>query len=318
MTSERRLSSTAQEFFDWIDAKTRGRLRPIVQLGIQFKTEFKEKLSACWNSRRRIFFYTVVIGALGLPPICYFSKGVTVALQAMTAVGTVGVTLMALFSDWIGIYVFPPPLRLKVGRASHPWQRPLNKDGRLVPTFPARKVWWFGLEVRNKRWWRPAKNCDVVLRDMYRLGQDGSLEREPMTIDVPFVWGTVPDSPPRLTVGSERQRVNLCALRRLSAGEAILRGEDPRLAMKGPLISLALQAYVFTFRSTIRPHETAYLSVVIRADNLPAQDCQVFKIRWDGIPTDDESEIWQHVKIRRLKREDLEELAKRFDPPAPG
>ena len=245
-----------------------------------------------WVRLGLLFLAVVLILSIVVYAFC---RSFTEGVNAVMALATVAAVMAALFGEWLRGVLFPlklalelvPPTRTEV-RAQ---QAPPPADQ------PRRYAWYFGLRVRNQRRWRSARNCQVVLKNIYRPGENNLPQVEGMSIPLPFHWAVVPVAPLFLTVRAEGAVVNFGMLE------------------KGKNFEPVLLSRTLNFRHTVRPGEEAWFEVEVQAADLLMPETRFYKVSWDGEWADDAEGIKEHVKITE---EQLAVSQSAVPPDAPG
>jgi hypothetical protein len=105
------------------------------------------------------------------------------------ALGAFLVAILAIWGDMIKSRLYGPKMRLK-----------LHKDkGELAPIFQFHPktgdvvdktvAHWFHLNVTNDRPRVPARNCRVLLKEIYREESDGQFRPAQLSVPRQFAWG---------------------------------------------------------------------------------------------------------------------------------
>jgi hypothetical protein len=143
---------------------------------------------------RRWWLFVLLVGVAVLYVLWCFALGPVEGTNPLVAIGTLTVAVTAVFGDWLRARVIPPRLRLKIAPPVHTDVRDLRTGVKTD------EAWYFGLDVVNLKEWRPARNCDVMLIAMHRVGPDMSLTREPIPVPLPLVWAMAALNPTPVTV----------------------------------------------------------------------------------------------------------------------
>lgn len=194
--------------------------------------------------------------------------------SALTAVGTIGAVLLALFGDWIRGTLFPPRLTISLlDRGGEPIKITTG-NGQFVSDSR-----YYHLIVSNIRRWSPATDLDVRLVRIDEPGVGGEL-RNVWVGEVPIHCRNQAQNPQKHKIG-HFVHFDICNVRK--NGEVhlcpYLYPNNLKTMWKAPCDLIAY----FQARST----ELDTRIVPIR-------------ISWDGIWHDGTRELQEHCKVREV------------------
>jgi hypothetical protein len=127
----------------------------------------------------------------------------SVIIQALIAIGTIAVAVVAIWGDWFRSKFDPLELTIvKPTRMGDPttFSPPMGSPAGT----PSTRVMFYHLTVVNRRRWTAAENCRVMLVGLLR--RDASLIFQPVPMPVPqqFVWAPAEITPPSITITREQ------------------------------------------------------------------------------------------------------------------
>ncbi len=235
----------------------------------------------------RLFVAVLVL----VPLVLCFCQGVNTGINALVAVGTLAVAIVAIFGDWVRAWLIPPRLKLELRPASLTPQVSVSPSTGK-PTRVA-MAWYFGLDLVNLRTWRRATNCRVLLAAMYRVQENGALQRESMSVPLQYQWALPQVNPALLTISLRRHAMDFGVLAKAEDGNC-----NP--------FTPCLYVTTFNFKATVSKDERAWYFLEVAADDMVAQQPQVFEVHWDGEWSDKADEIGKHLAIREVPTHEVE------------
>jgi len=205
----------------------------------------------------------------------YLSK---IYIDALVAVGTLLIAVMAIWGDWFRYHLAPQPKLI-----IEPDIRgdTVNLGDPKNPT-KGMKGMIFHLKVVNNSW-VPANDCHVMLRGISRRGPDGQFYPVPMSIPLQFVWAPGEITPPSITLIKE-QILDLGIITE-TADKFV-----PRLYW-----------YPRDFQGNVGKNEVVHYKLEIEATNFTSPRYQVFEVAWDGIWESEPEKMEQHIRIKEIK-----------------
>jgi hypothetical protein len=144
------------------------------------------------------------------------------------------------------------------------------------------RVIFYHLKVSNSRRWATAKNCRVVLKEIYRRGPDQQFHQVPLPVPVQFVWAPSEFTPPMVNISSEQ----VMDFGYLSEGSTRFT----------PTLVVVLN----DFKGFVAANECVRFALQIVADGYLAQSYQVFEVAWDGKWNENLEEMENSLRIREL------------------
>ena len=186
-----------------------------------------------------------------------------VVIDALAALGTVAVAIMAIWGERIRASLAPPKAALQL-HTPHGAPALMRIPGVGMPG-GGKPAHWYHLKVVNDRPWLTIQNCRVLLRGVRRRVADGSYSEVAFPVPFPYIWSGLEPAPDLVTIAREPRVVDFGAL---------IEGEDafkPRL-VGGPNL----------FDGFVRKGEAVRYELVVDASNFPAGKPQVFEVTWEG------------------------------------
>ncbi len=209
--------------------------------------------------------------------------------EALTAVGTVGVAVIALWGDRFNLPRLKVVAKDLIGEI-----RFVNPYLGASTSIPPQGI-YFCLHVENSRHWRPAKNCRVLLRGVHRQVPNGQYYREPVIAPLTFKWtNAVTDTQ---TIKSDAVLDFLLLVQGHEKFEPVLYPVNHPISSN---VKLSLGA------------ETVRYALEITADNFGPR-MQVFEVTWNGALSNDVTTLRQHqnvkqnLKIREVTNDELKQ-----------
>ena len=178
--------------------------------------------------------------------------------EALTAVGTLFVAILAIYGSWFRAKFAAPKMRLVV--------RDTGGDIRIIARKSGSKAIYFCLHVENRRSWAMAKNCKVILRAVHRRVPIGAFYQEPLTVPLQYQW------PPGL--------YSVCDVQNIKQ-DAVL--DFGRIVEKGVKFEPALRGESNNFNVFAKEKKVVRYSLQIVADNFTSQKFQVFRSGMDWL-----------------------------------
>lgn len=199
------------------------------------------------------------------------------AVNAVTAVATVGAVVVALFFDRMRARFFPPLLNLQIANAkgvktivrlTSPDGSERNEDGR-----------YYHLRVANERRWSQASQVQVFLVRIEEPGPDEAFNVT-WSGDVPIKWRLQEIFPPARDIGPAAD-CDLCSV------------------VKNKWVQLHPLIQPFNLNTTKR--EACRFVVTLQARSTEADSPFIrIQIAWDGRWEDGDHEMQRHLTLRVL------------------
>jgi hypothetical protein len=207
---------------------------------------------------------------------------ISIFIQALIAIGTISVAVLAIWGDWIRSKLVPPKLKIQ----------PHNNLRGCLTTFSSpdpklngTRVIYYHLKVVNSRAWSPAKNCRILLRSVFVRA--ANQEFVPLTMSIPgqFVWAPAGWTPPSITLSEDHIF------------------DFGRIADGAEYFEPILYIYTNDFEGRVKQGQAIRYALEIVADGFLQPKCQVFEVAWDGIWTDNLEEMARHLTIREVTQD---------------
>ncbi|HCR86302.1 MAG TPA: hypothetical protein DIV86_06450 [Alphaproteobacteria bacterium] len=200
------------------------------------------------------------------------TQNVSTIWDILTALGTVGSCIIALFFDKFKNKFFPPKLELEID----------NIYGELTEkNFPAVQIpsRYYHLKVTNKRRWVTAKNVQIILRSVEKKGVNGNWI-EHWRGDIPFMWRHENIRPVSLNVGPS-YTCDLCDI------------------TKNRGLTFHLKTIPNNFVCTEMHGEQHYKLLIEAISDEKTSKTYEYIIDWDGLWEDGEKEMSKHFSIKQ-------------------
>jgi hypothetical protein len=203
---------------------------------------------------------------------------IKMAIDGLTAVGTLVVAILAIWGKWIRAHLSPAKLKIELvdlrGDLTH--FTPNNAGAGVV------RVYMYHLKVVNERPWISPKNCRVLLKGMTKRQPNGEFIPIPFAVPYQFVWAPAEVTPTIVTI----------------AHEQIF--DFGRLPEVQPCFAPAFYSYPNNFSGVVRANEAIRYALQIVSDGYVSQTYQVFEVAWDGQWTSNREEMQTHLAIREI------------------
>lgn len=187
-------------------------------------------------------------------------------IQALVALGTICVAILAIWGDWVRATVAAPKLEV----ALH------DPEGEAIQSggIPAR---YYHLKVRNRRRWTYAKNVRVMLTKVSRARADGTFPPGVLSGPLQLMWQYPQFHPVVSTIG----RDEICDLGNIRKDQ-----------------EFRLLPYVLpdNFEGILGAKGSLGVEVVAVSDNAESEPLWI-EINWDGRWSDD-TNMMNHLVIK--------------------
>ena len=185
--------------------------------------------------------------------------------DALMAVGTVAVAVLAIWGERLRAHIVPLKLAIQ----------PHNLTGTLTRFTNGHPVYYYHLKVVNESRLRPGKDCRTLLVGVARKGQDGSFTPELMPVPLQFQWAPAEFTPPQVTI-ARYQVLDLGRIMKPALGQG-----------PPPVFEPTLYTMPFDFKGLVRPGECVRYSLEIEADDYLSESPVVVEVSWkDGWSND--------------------------------
>jgi hypothetical protein len=200
------------------------------------------------------------------------------SVYAVTALGTIGAVIVALFGDRLRASMFPPKLELHLSsRTGGATQVALTAPDGTKRTELAR---YYHVRLTNAAHWPKATQTQVYLLHVEAPGPDGELQVR-WSGDIPVKWRWAQVHPLQRTIGPQAE-CDLCSIVR----------------------NKWLQIHPLVDPSGLKPYlqwpvgTPADFTLVLQArSNEGDSPIQSFRIQWDGKWEDGDAEMMRHLII---------------------
>ena len=199
-----------------------------------------------------------------------------IIIQALIALGTIAVAVMAIWGAPIRATLLPPKVRI----SSCSREKILTRFSGGANYGP--RVIYYHLQAENLRRWVPVKECRILLRQIAKRGPDGSFRQLPMNVPHQFVW-----SPSQFTPSE----VTLTGGRTFDFGH-LTEGEDRWAPV--------LYWYPNNFEGHVGKNEAVRYSLEISGVGCVQKRYQVFEVAWDGEWTENMDDMERHLVINEI------------------
>lgn len=201
-----------------------------------------------------------------------------IIIQALIALGTLLVAVLAIWGPWVRSILTPPKLSIQ--------QHDLR--GTLTQFTDGRHVFYYYLKLVNSSpWrWRLSKNCRVLLKSVLRQNSDQRFLPVPLPVSPQFVWAPAETTPAAINITKEQV---------IDFG---------RLIENGPHFEPVLYMYPNNFQGYVGPNEVVRYCLEIAADGYMSKKLYIFEVSWNGRWSDDLDEMRKHLIIHEIKEKD--------------
>jgi hypothetical protein len=198
---------------------------------------------------------------------------VFLVIQALIAIGTLAVAVIAIWGDWLRSKLLP----LKLSIVPH------NLRGIVTTFTDGPQVIYYYLKVANQSHWRAAENCRVMLCSIARRAPNGEFRDIPMSVPMQYVWSPARLTPPLVNVSKEWY---------IDFG---------RLTEGGPHFEPTLYWYPNNFQGYVRKDEAVRYCLQVLADGFVSERYHVFEVAWNGEWDDNLDNMAQNLTIREIR-----------------
>jgi hypothetical protein len=187
---------------------------------------------------------------------------------------------VAIWGEWFRTFVGP---KLKISEFNTRGSvTDLNFYDRQQELIGTRRAIYYHLKAENLRSWAPAKNCRVMLREIYRKNEEGAFVPTRVVVPVQYVWTPAEWSPALQTITD----FAVFDFGRLVANTDMF---EPTLYVTGG-----------DFRGFIRGQGAIRYGLQIVADNAKPSPVQFFEVVWNGQWSENLDEMAQNLRIRMI------------------
>jgi hypothetical protein len=204
--------------------------------------------------------------------------------DGLTALGTVGVAILAIWSEKFKAWFAPPKLSIQLNMPVGTPSLITHKMGAKV-TGGGIEAMYYHLKVINKRPWIPVHNCRVLLTGLSKRGPDGKFSKVPMPVPLEYMWAPAEPRRPRSRTVVRERVVDFGAV------------ESGKFEF-----SPALYLYVASLgeHGYVRKDQAVRYYVEVDALNFVQRRPHVFEVSWDGVFDFSREKMEQHLRIREV------------------
>lgn len=197
----------------------------------------------------------------------------------LTAFGTILVAVVAIWGEWLRAKCVGPRLRLVPHNLRGDVTTVTVRDGQDVTRF---RAIYYHLRVENHRSWVTARNCRVILRQIFRCGPDGTFQPVPLAVPLQYVWAPAEWSPVFQSITDQAVLDFGCITEHAKIFKPILY-----------ITSADFQGFITT-------NQAVRYGLQIVADNYVSPNLQIFEVAWNGNWTENLDEMQQNLTIREI------------------
>jgi hypothetical protein len=197
-------------------------------------------------------------------------------IDALVAIGTLAVAILAIWGDWFRNKLAAPRLTLQLR----------DTKGHLTSQQDGQKVIYYHLVVENKRKWAMARGVQVMLEGVWRRAADGTFKADTLAIELPLTWAFPQLSPLNPKV-SDRKTCDFGCL-----------------AERERQFKPSLYVYPNNFMGYVAPNQAVRYRIRVVADNLTSGKAIVVEVSWDGQWSSDMTEMERHLVVKEVVGEE--------------
>lgn len=200
---------------------------------------------------------------------------------ALAAVGSILVAISAIYGDFFRARFIGPKLKIILYSPKGNSVPRIEYDVHTGKQTKSYTAYFYHLKVVNSRQFVPAKNCRVMLRQLYRRGPDR--EFHPIALPVPYqyVWSPSETAPSLQTVADEEVF-------------------DFGIIHEGDVFRPTLYVVVSNFKGNVNADDSVRFGLQIVADNYVSPRMQIFQVDWDGKWANTPEEMSDHLIISEV------------------
>lgn len=198
---------------------------------------------------------------------------IEIAIQALIAIGTLAVAVLAIWGEWFRGILAPPKLKIV----------PHTLEGSLTQLTNGPPAYFYHLRVENERPWAIAKNCRVLLRALHKRGPDQQFHPLPFAVPLQFVWSPSEAMPTVINISKEQ----------VFDFGLLPNGADH--------FRPVLYSYSNNFQGCLKAGEALRYSLEVVGDGFAWSQFQVFEVAWDGKWDPSTDNMAHHLTIREVK-----------------
>ena len=201
------------------------------------------------------------------------SNILTTVIQIVSIIGTLIIAILAIWGNWFRYKLAPPILKIE----KH------NLRGSLTTFTGGKKVIYYHLKVINKRNWVIAKNCRIILREMYKKLPNGDFKRLTLNVYPQLVWSNPTITP--LFVDLTNEQVF----------------DFGNLSEDSDNFKPVLYLYANDFEGFLKKDESIRYALEIVADGFKMKKYQIFEVSWNGLWSDNLDVMEKNIVIKEIQ-----------------
>lgn len=199
-------------------------------------------------------------------------NNIETAASVLTAVGTIVVSILAIWGDKIKDRVFGPRLTLSL----------VDPKGDLTIRSDGKRVYYYHVKVRNGLRRNAGIGVRVLLKGMSKRAASGEFVQLPLVYRLPMRWTAMEPGDTERTIADE----STCDLGNLTQGDNAFR----------PSLLLTPN----NFRGLVEKDSCVRFELVAAGQNVLSPKAAVFEVSWDGHWTENQEEMQRHLVIREV------------------
>jgi len=192
--------------------------------------------------------------------------------EIFTAIGTVAVSILAIWGDWFRSRLAGPRLELSLR----------SMTGDMTLSSYGKRMLYYHLLVQNKRSWSPAKSVRVLVTQLSKRGPDGEYHWEEIIGSLQLQWAYPQYHELLPTITSEET----CDLGSLQ---------------ESGLFRLATYISPNNFQGFVGPNESMRVTVIAIAHNAQSQPLEL-QVSWNGTWSTNSDEMRKHCVVKEITR----------------
>jgi hypothetical protein len=208
---------------------------------------------------------------------------------ALAAIGSTLVAICAIYGDFLRSKFIGPKLKIiPYNLKGNPVMR-IERDvltGKQIKSYSA---YFYHLKVVNSRHLVPAKNCRVMLRQLYRLRPDREFHSETLVVPYQYVWSPAEWAPALQTV----------------ADEEVL---DFGMIHEGDVFRPTLYVVSNNFKGFVNPNDSVRFGLQVVADNYVSPRMQIFQVDWNGKWANTPEDMSKNLIISEVSLDQIKSL----------
>lgn len=201
---------------------------------------------------------------------------------ALGSIGSILVAIIAIWGEWIRSMFLGPQLSLVPHNFRGNVTTATETDIRTGSIIRKYTVIYYHLRVENSRRWAVAKNCRVLLREVYKREPNGEFRRLPLVVPLHYVWSPAEWSP---------------ALKSVSDNEVLDFGSISEISNR---FNPKFYVTSANFEGYVKANEVIRYGLSIVADNFVSPNLQIFEVGWNGKFSENLDEMSRNLNIKEV------------------